>query len=223
MIHRWHLSCFILFFFNPMHLVFGQSEKPFSGELIYKVTKVDSGSNPLQPANNENEETKVIIYAKDSLLKIVNFSAQNGFQECLKHLTKNKSILLLNINKKGYAIRMKQDESIMNGSLYSFEKKCGFKKNIGGLKSKKIILRHPKIKNELTCLYSKKIAPKYANTFDELPGLPTIYYLILEDGLYRYQLESYNSYAPPLSMFMIPEDYQIVSMEEFMEIMNSEE
>ena len=84
MIHRWHLSCFILFFFNPMHLVFGQSEKPFSGELIYKVTKVDSGSNPLQPANNENEETKVIIYAKDSLLKIVNFSAQNGFQECLK-------------------------------------------------------------------------------------------------------------------------------------------
>ena len=120
------------------------------------MTKVDSGSNPLQPTNNENEETKVIIYAKDSLLKIVNFSAQNGFQECLKHLTKNKSILLLNINKKGYAIRMKQDESIMNDSLYSFEKKCGFKKNIGGLKSKKIILRHPEIKmSSLACIQKK--------------------------------------------------------------------
>ena len=67
-----------------MHLVFGQSEKPFSGELIYKVTKVDSGSNPLQPANNENEETKVIIYAKDSLLKIVNFNAQKWIPRMFK-------------------------------------------------------------------------------------------------------------------------------------------
>lgn len=41
------------------------------------MTKVDSGSNPLQFSDNENKETKVILYAKDSLLKIVNFSAQN--------------------------------------------------------------------------------------------------------------------------------------------------
>ena len=67
------LILFYSLFFNPMHLVFGQSEKPFSGELIYKVTKVDSGSNPLQPTNNENEETKVIIYAKDSLPKLSQF------------------------------------------------------------------------------------------------------------------------------------------------------
>ena len=91
---------------------------------------------------------------------------------------------------------MKQDEGIMNDSLYSFEKKCGFKKILEGLKSKKIVFDIQKLKMS-SLAFIQKIAPKYANIFEELPGLPTIYYLILEDGLYEYQLESYNSYAPP--------------------------
>lgn len=223
MIHKWSLSFFILAISLNVQMVNGQKEKPFSGELTYKVTRVDSGFNSLIPSKDDEKESKVIIYANDSLLKIVNFSSQNGHQECLKHLTKNKSILLMKINDVGYAIRLKENESQGNESLYTFQKKCGFKKNIGGLKSKKIKLTHPEIKNELLCLYSKKIPSKYCNTFNQLPGLPTIYYLISEDGLYRYQLESYEVYTPPLSMFMIPEGYEIVSMEEFMEKMNSTE
>lgn len=213
----------ILVFILNIQIIMGQKEKPFSGELIYKVTRVDSGSNSLFPSNEDEKESKVIIYAKDSLLKIVNFNSKNGYQECLKHLTKNKSILLMKINENGYAIRLNQQQSQSNDSLYSFQKKCGFKKNIGGLRSHKISLTHPEIENELLCLYSKKIPSKYCNTYNKLPGLPTVYYLISEDGLYRYQLESYHSYSPPLTLFMIPEDYEIVSMDEFIEKMNSEE
>ena len=142
------LILFYSLFFNPMHSVFDKV-KTFSGELIYKVTKVDSGSNPLQPRIMRMRKLRSLS-CQSSLLKIVNFSAQNGFQECFISQN-NKSILLLNINKKGYAIRMKQDESIMNDKFTL--RKMGLK-NIGGLKSKKIIL-HPEIKNELTSSYSK--------------------------------------------------------------------
>ncbi|MDC1266753.1 hypothetical protein N8Z75_02135, partial [Crocinitomicaceae bacterium] len=65
----------------------GQKTNSFSGELIYKITKVDASMNPLS-SDDENSENKVIIYAKDSLLKIVNFDSQNGYQECLKHMTR---------------------------------------------------------------------------------------------------------------------------------------
>ena len=119
----------------------GQKTNSFSGELIYKITKVNASMNPLS-SDDENSENKVIIYAKDSLLKIVNFDSQNGYQECLKHMTREKSILLLEIEDKGFAIRMNDEQSMNNDSLYAFKRKCGIKK-IGGLKSKKTIMNHP--------------------------------------------------------------------------------
>jgi len=177
--------------------------------------------NPLS-SDDENSENKVIIYAKDSLLKIVNFDSQNGYQECLKHMTREKSILLLEIEDKGFAIRMNDEQSMNNDSLYAFKRKCGIKKRIGGLKSKKTIMNHPMLANELICFYSKTIPSRYLNIFSGLSGIPTLYYIVNDDGLYRYILESYRSYDPPLSMFMIPEDYEIVTMDEFMDKVNSD-
>ena len=198
----------------------GQKTNSFSGELIYKITKVDASMNPLS-SDDENSENKVIIYAKDSLLKIVNFDSQNGYQECLKHMTREKSILLLEIEDKGFAIRMNDEQSMNNDSHYAFKRKCGIKK-IGGLKSKKTIMNHPLLANELICFYSKTIPSRYLNIFSGLSGIPTLYYIVNDDGLYRYILESYRSYDPPLSMFMIPEDYEIVTMDEFMDKVNSD-
>jgi len=198
----------------------GQKTNSFSGELIYKITKVNASMNPLS-SDDENSENKVIIYAKDSLLKIVNFDSQNGYQECLKHMTREKSILLLEIEDKGFAIRMNDEQSMNNDSLYAFKRKCGIKK-IGGLKSKKTIMNHPLLANELICFYSKTIPSRYLNIFSGLSGIPTLYYIVNDDGLYRYILESYRSYDPPLSMFMIPEDYEIVTMDEFMDKVNSD-
>jgi len=198
----------------------GQKTNSFSGELIYKITKVDASMNPLS-SDDENSENKVIIYAKDSLLKIVNFDSQNGYQECLKHMTREKSILLLEIEDKGFAIRMNDEQSMNNDSLYAFKRKCGIKK-IGGLKSKKTIMNHPLLANELICFYSKTVPSRYLNIFSGLSGIPTLYYIVNDDGLYRYILESYRSYDPPLSMFMIPEDYEIVTMDEFMDKVNSD-
>ena len=216
-----HKHSFVLFALAILNIQFSHSQKEstFSGELTYMVTKIDKSANALLP-DEDVSENKVIIYAKDSLLKVVNFNSQNGYQECIKHLVKKKSILLLKIEGKGYAIRINDEQK--NDSLYTFQKKCGLKKNIGGLRSKKIIMKHPMLTNELQCMYSKKIPSKYANVFEQLPGIPTIYYIVSDEGLYRYQLESFKSYVPPLSIFMIPIGYEIVSMEEFIEKVDSD-
>ena len=55
------------------------SQNSFSGELTYRITKINA--NELQagfPNNDIPAEEKMIIYAKDSLLKIVHFNSVNG-------------------------------------------------------------------------------------------------------------------------------------------------
>ena len=74
----------------------------------------------------------------------------------------------------------------------------------------------------MICFYSKKIPSEYANVFEDLPGIPTVYYIVADDGLFRYELESYQDYDPPLSIFMIPEGFEIVTMLEFMDKVNSD-
>lgn len=216
------ICCFLFVFAVIVNINKGlsQKDKSFSGELIYMVTQVDASPNELIPS--DNAEKKVIIYAKDSLLKIVNFNSVNGSQECLKHLKKNKTILLIELEGQGYAIRMDEDQNPRKDTLYSFNKKCGLKRNIGGLKSKKMTMNHPMLTNELICFYSKKIPSEYANVFEDLPGIPTVYYIVADDGLFRYELESYQDYDPPLSIFMIPEGFEIVTMLEFMDKVNSD-
>ncbi len=199
---------------------FSQKTRSFSGELVYHIRNVDKGQAMF--TDGKDEEEKMIIYAKDSLLKVVNFNSASGAQECLKHLSRNKSILLLEIGEQGYAVRIKEEESNEESS-YTFKKKCGFSKRYQGLKCKKILMKHPSLSNDLICFYTKKIPAKYGNVFAQLPGLPVLYYLISPKGLLRFELESYKIYDPPLTLFMIPEGYEVVSMEEFLDILGDSE
>ena len=193
----------------------GCAQNVFSGELVYSIIKVDSIPNPLIP--EQEQEQKLIVYVKDSLLKVVNFNSVSGIQESLIHIPLKKTIVLMKFDEQGYAIRMKNNLQKYDQSDYKFEKKCGLSIKIGGLKSKKMIMSHPDLKNDLICFYSKKLDAKYSHCFDDVPGLPTLFFLALEDGLYRYELESHKEYETPLSLFMIPKGYEVMSFEEFME------
>ena len=205
---------FLLLIVCGIGCVHSQKTKSFSGELIYHIEKIEA--NPNELVLSEVEEEKMIIYAKDSLLKIVNFNSENGIQECLKHLIQDKSILLLEIDGQGYAIRIGPELNAESDSLYTFKKKCGFARKYKGLKSKRILMKHPMLSYDLNCLYSTEISAKYATAFNQMPGLPVQYYLVSDKGLMHYSLESYKRYDPPLSVFMIPEGYQILSMEQFL-------
>ena len=211
----------ILLLLCGIECVQGQKNKSFSGELVYHIENVDVNPNDL--VSGEEVEEKMIIYAKDSLLKIVNFNSVNGVQECLTHLRHNKSILLLEIDGQGYAVRIDSEWNKASDSLYTFKKICGLSRKFKGLKSKKVQMKHPMLSNDLICLYSPEIPKKYSNVFSKMPGLPVLYFLVSEKGLLQYSLESYKKYDPPLSIFMIPEGYQILSMEQFLNGMKNSE
>ena len=72
------------------------------------------------------------------------------------------------------------------------------------------------VKNELNYFVCPKIASKYANNI-ALPGLPLLFYVSAENGLFKYTLESYKESNPPLELFMIPKGFKKVTFDEFAE------
>ena len=80
-------------------MALSQKEDAFSGELTYSITKISNDKLENDFAlGSEKVEEKMIIYAKDSLVKRVHFSSVNGIQESIEHLRLDKKILLLNIS-----------------------------------------------------------------------------------------------------------------------------
>ncbi len=186
---------------------FAQKQLPFSGELTYKIERVDV---------KDSSKSIQLIYAKDSLIKIVNFNSDKGKQELIKHLRYNKSYLLIESPLQNFAIKTNEHLVKDTSVNYTFKTQFGSKK-IAGKRAKKIKVKLKSVQNELTFLYLKKIPAKYANTYFDLPGLPVLYYISTPDGLYRYTLQEIKEVSPPLELFMIPKDYKKVTFEEFAE------
>ena len=199
---------FVLFLLlSSFSNIISQKQSPFSGELTYKIERVDV---------KDSSKSIQLIYAKDSLIKIVNFNSDKGKQELIKHLTYNKSYLLIESPLQNFAI--KTNEHLVKDTVvnYTFKNQSGSKK-IAGKRAKKIKVKLKSVQNELTFLYLKKISAKYANIYPDLPGLPVLYYISTPDGLYRYTLQEIKEVSPPLELFMIPKDYKKVTFEEFAE------
>jgi len=199
---------FLLFFiFSIVSNLKAQKQLPFSGELTFKIERVDV---------KDSSKSIQLIYAKDSLIKIVNFNSDKGKQELIKHLRYNKSYLLIESPLQNFAI--KTNEHLVKDSIsnYTFKSQFGSKK-IAGMRAKKVKVKLTSVKNELTFLYLKKIPAKYANIYNDFPGLPVLFYVSTPDGLFRYTLQEMKSSNPPLELFMIPKDYKKVTFEEFAE------
>jgi len=197
----------LLFIFSIVSNLKAQKQLPFSGELTFKIERVDV---------KDSSKSIQLIYAKDSLIKIVNFNSDKGKQELIKHLRYNKSYLLIESPLQNFAI--KTNEHLVKDSIsnYTFKSQFGSKK-IAGMRAKKVKVKLTSVKNELTFLYLKKIPAKYANIYNDFPGLPVLFYVSTPDGLFRYTLQELKSSNPPLELFMIPQDYKKVTFEEFAE------
>lgn len=183
-----------------------QNQKPFSGELTYSIERVDK---------KDSVKAEMIIYARDSLIRVVNFNSETGKQELIKHLRFGKSYLLIDTEKQKFAIRT--NEHLQKDTItYTFKKALSFKK-VGGIRARKFKVKQLKIKNEQSFFVHMKISAKYANTFTSLPGLPVIYFIPSENGLYKYTLKSIKYSDPPLQLFTFGKEYKIVTFEEFSE------
>lgn len=200
------LQFFILFLgLNFMGL--SQNYKPFHGTLTYRIERVDV---------KDSVEAKMIIFARDSLLKIVNFNSEFGKQETIKHLTQHKKYVLIQLEEGNFAIQFRDDDIDTSAKPYTFKKQFGQTK-IAGIRGKRLNFKHELVKNDLTVIYSKRIAPKYLGAYNDAPGLFLQYFVINDHGLYKYTLESFDEKIPPLSIFMIPPDYQKISLKAFTE------
>ena len=184
-----------------------QNQKTFSGELTYSIERVDK---------NDSVKAEMIIYARDSLIRVVNFNSESGRQELIRHLRLEKSFLLIDTEKQKFAIKMIDQVSQDTSVEYSFKKSFGIKK-IGGLVARKIKVKQREIKNELTFYVHKKISAKYANVFSHLPGLPVLYYVPTDHGLYKYELISFKNTIPPMALFTFGKEYIVVTFEQFTE------
>ncbi len=200
-------------------------QKSFSGELTYRITKINA--NELQAGfsnNDEPEEEKMILYAKDSLLKMVHFNSINGIQESLQHLRLQKKILLLTIDSIQYAVQLPKESSKSDSdTLYQLEKKCFSRHRIADIKGKSMTLRHPMLKNNLEIWYAPKIESKYNAPYPGIPGMALKYYIVSEQGLYLYELESFKRYDPALALFQISQNAIALPLNEFLEILKSKE
>ena len=216
---------YILFVFQTgiqISTVFSQKQKVFSGELTYNITKISQEKLEKDfSLGGDTTEEKMIIYAKDSLLKRVHFSSDNGIQESIEHLRLDKKILLVSMDSMNYAVQLpsNKDSSISNN--YALQKKCFPKKRISGLKGYPNILQHPMLSNDLYVWHTKNIPAKYNLAYPELKGLPIKYYVISEKGLYLYTLESIKPYDPPIALFQIPIGYNVLSLKDFLSLIQN--
>jgi len=184
---------------------FSQNKGSFSGELTYEIERVDK---------KDTNRTFMIIYAKDSLLKVVNFNSNSGKQQLIKHLRLNRSYILLETPKQNFAVRTNEHLVIDSIENYTFKKQMGMRK-IAGIPVKKLLVHHKEISEALTFYYTKSISAKYANVYKNLPGLPLLFYIPTKDGLFKYTLKELKNNNPPLELFMIPIGYKIVSFDDF--------
>jgi GLPGLI family protein len=185
--------------------VFSQKNDVFSGELTYEIERVDK---------KDTNRTFMIIYAKDSLLKVVNFNSISGKQQLIKHLRLNRSYILLETPKQNFAVRTNEHLVIDSIENYTFKKQMGMRK-IAGIPVKKLLVHHKEISEAVTFYYTKSISAKYANVYKNLPGLPLLFYIPTKDGLFKYTLKELKNNNPPLELFMIPKEFKIVSFEDF--------
>ena len=199
-----YLTLFLTIIFSFQY-VFSQKNDVFSGELTYEIERVDK---------KDTNRTFMIIYAKDSLLKVVNFNSNSGKQQLIKHLRLNRSYILLETPKQNFAIRTNEHLVIDSIENYTFKKQMGMRK-IAGITVKKLLVNHKEISEAVTFYYTKSISAKYANVYKNLPGLPLLFYIPTKDGLFKYTLKELKNNNPPLELFMIPKGYKIVSFEDF--------
>jgi GLPGLI family protein len=199
-----YLTLFLTIIFSFQY-VFSQKNDVFSGELTYEIDRVDK---------KDTNRTFMIIYAKDSLLKVVNFNSISGKQQLIKHLRLNRSYILLETPKQNFAVRTNEHLVIDSIENYTFKKQMGMRK-IAGIPVKKLLVHHKEISEAVTFYYTKSISAKYANVYKNLPGLPLLFYIPTKDGLFRYTLKELKNNNPPLELFMIPKEFKIVSFEDF--------
>lgn len=185
----------------------------FEGQLVYRIQ-----SNRIQLGDPDSLDYQ-IIYAKDSLLRIENFTPL-GKQVYIKHLNKNKAYILMEFGDNKYAIQTIPDEHPnAEGYFYQPTKK---KKLIAGFQAEEMQVFVPDADSSMLMYFYTAIPKKYTEALPNAPGLPVKYTIYSNDEFFWYELESIRFEQFHIDLFGIPSDFEKITMEKFVELFNQQ-
>jgi hypothetical protein len=203
-----------ILYFGIVMLLFGCSlpqaiSDDFEGKIVYTV---DSPANTPNPEDSINYQ---VVYAKDSMLRIDNFTPI-GKQIYIKHIPKNRAYILMDLGTRKVAIQTIPD-TLKESGKYIFKHKAG-SETFAGIKAKNIEVTDTEQDTTMVMNYSPDISPKYSTALKGIPGLP-IKYALHSNGMWlSYQLLSIEERPLDIDIFGIPSDHEIITLDEFIEL-----
>jgi hypothetical protein len=201
-------TLFILFLLTTLIRCGTKVPERFEGKMVYKIT------SDRTEQFNEDSLGYQVVYAKDSMLRVENFT-QLGKQVYIKHITKNRAYILMEFNGEKVAIRS-IPEPPANDGKYEFKKKRG-KETIAGRTARKMEVKIPHIDSLIVMYYFDDISHDYSEAIPGLPGLPVKYTLLVDAELAEFELILFEQKEIHIDYFGIPSDYKIMTMDEFIE------
>ncbi len=181
----------------------------FEGKLTYSVSSPTSNPDLSDSINYQ------IVYAKDSMLRIDNFTPI-GKQIYIKHIPKNKAYILMDIGVKKVAIQTIAD-TLENNSRYHFKQIRG-KEKFAGRKAKNISVTDTALDTTIIMNYLEEIPSKYSTAIEGMPGLPVHYSFYSNGAWITYRLIAIEEGVLNIDLFGIPSDYEIITLDEFIEM-----
>lgn len=184
----------------------------FEGKFVYSIDA--PGNNP-DPSDSINYQ---ITYAKDSMLRIDNFTAI-GKQSFIQKISSDTAYLLMDLGFKKVAIQTIFGTT-KSENIYDFKYKIG-SETIAGEKAKNIKVINKELDTTIIMNYIPEISPKYSTALEGIPGLPVNYSVPTKGQWIHYQLKSIQRETLSDSIFMVPSDYEIMTIDQFMEIIQT--
>lgn len=199
------ISALFLFIFGP---IMGQTD---AGKLVYRMS-IEGPNDTLIAADSPNRITT--IYFMGDLVR-TETEGKLGKQVLIQNLKTNIGHLLLNLGPQKLAIEIDYNkDTSATKNPYRIKNKCGKDIVAGHKVNKAIVHRYNK---ELELLYLKKTNAKYAPAYNEAKGIPLKYHLIVDSYTETYTCTELKFEAVSPKKFDIPQAYLRLTMEEFME------
>jgi hypothetical protein len=181
----------------------------FQGKLVYKI------NSPINNPSATDSSNYQIVYLMDSMMRIDSYTPI-GKQQYIKHIPKNKAYILMSLGDKKVAVQTIPDTASLLDK-YSFKNKMG-SDIIADQKAKRVMVTHNEQDTTFMVNYLPSISSKYSNALTGLPGFP-VKYSIYSSGIWiSHELISFEEKQINRDNFGIPSDYEIITLDELMEL-----
>lgn len=186
----------------------------FQGKLVYKI------SSPLNNLNSNDSSNYQTVYMMDSMLRIDSRTPM-GKQQYIKHIPKNRAYILMNLGAKKVAIQTIPD-TLENDSKYIFKSKSG-SDEIAGVKTKRVKVTDTEQDTTFIVNYLPEVSSKYSNALEGIPGLPVRYSIFSYGTWITYEMVLFEERKVDRDRFGIPSDHEIITLDEFMDMMQEQQ